>query len=259
MDKLKKALEEFGLSEKEAMVYLTGLKYDSFTIMQIAKETGIKRPTCYMVAEELRKKGLFFEIPRSKKSLYAVEHPRVILNDYQTKLHYMENVIPELEKIIQTRAEKPHFRLFKGVKGMRRIFEDMIKKKNEHLYSIVSTQGMLDAVGDEFMQSWVKKRIKQKVFSDSIRVANDEREDELYVSEKKHLRSITYIDDPELHLPYNIHMYGQNTAFISDTDDMKGFIITSQAFQDTMMSIYNLLKKQNELHKKHQKKKPHNS
>jgi len=243
MEKLQKALKEFGLSEKEALAYLTGLKYDSFTIMNLAKEAGIKRPTCYTVVEELRKKGLFFEIPGSKKSLYAVEHPRVIINDYRTKLHYMENVIPELEKVIENRSEKPQFQLFKGTKGIQRIFEDMISKPNKEMYSIVSTQHMLDAVGDEFMQSWVEKRIKKKVFSDSIRLLDHEHEKELYTNEKKHLRNVTYIKDEDMSLPYNIHMYENSTAFISGNKDMKGIIITSKAFRETMMSIYNLLKK----------------
>ena len=54
---LIKSLEKLGLSEKESKIYIEGLGLGKFSVMGISEKTGIKRPTCYLVLEELKKFG----------------------------------------------------------------------------------------------------------------------------------------------------------------------------------------------------------
>lgn len=73
MKDLIKALNTFGLSDKEALIYLTLYKLDEATAYQVAKESGLKRPTVYVLLDELRHKGLVSLTPYPKKQLYRAK------------------------------------------------------------------------------------------------------------------------------------------------------------------------------------------
>lgn len=73
MKDLIKALATFGLSDKEALIYLTLYKLDEATAYQVAKESGLKRPTVYVLLDELRHKGLVLLTPYPKKQLYRAK------------------------------------------------------------------------------------------------------------------------------------------------------------------------------------------
>lgn len=51
-------LTEFGLSDKEARIYLALLELEIATAFDTAKHAGINRSSTYVVLESLKKKGL---------------------------------------------------------------------------------------------------------------------------------------------------------------------------------------------------------
>ncbi len=60
-------LKKLGLTEKEAVIYINALSLGTFSVSSIAQKTGIKRPTCYIILDELIKKNLVTRVPRAKK------------------------------------------------------------------------------------------------------------------------------------------------------------------------------------------------
>ena len=87
MDKLIRSLIALGLTEKEAKIYLTLYKLKEATSYQIAKESGIKRPTVYVIMEQLRKRGLALVIPHAKKQLYIAKSPHEFIQEFQAKVN----------------------------------------------------------------------------------------------------------------------------------------------------------------------------
>ena len=69
MNHLISQLVKVGLNEKESRVYLALLELGSGTAYAVAKKAGIKRPTAYIVLDELRKRGLVLKIPKSKNTI----------------------------------------------------------------------------------------------------------------------------------------------------------------------------------------------
>ncbi|MES3004835.1 MAG: helix-turn-helix domain-containing protein [Patescibacteria group bacterium] len=87
MDKILKTLASLGLSEKEAKVYLALYKIGQGTSYEVAKESGVKRPTVYLIMEDLRKKGLALVIPHTKNKIYIAKDPNEFINEYQSKIN----------------------------------------------------------------------------------------------------------------------------------------------------------------------------
>src|ERR1700692_203110 len=100
---LEKYLQEIGLNEKEAAVYLALLSVDSSSVLDLAKKTKIKRPTVYVVLETLSKKGLVSETTVGNKTHYQAEPPerletfverqKVVLEEHSKRLI---DIIPQI-------------------------------------------------------------------------------------------------------------------------------------------------------------------
>lgn len=118
MKDLVDALQKIGLSEKESLVYINLLKYGSALVGTISRASGLKRPTTYVVLEELRKKGLVIEIPNSRKVLYQAKSPDDFYEQERRKFSAFEQNIPKLRSLHEDRRDLKTL-YFEGVDGLK--------------------------------------------------------------------------------------------------------------------------------------------
>ena len=72
-------LKKFGLSEKEARVYLAALELGQASVQDIAKKSAVNRATTYLMIESLEKRGLMYKLIKNKKKLFAADTPERFL------------------------------------------------------------------------------------------------------------------------------------------------------------------------------------
>ena len=121
---LEKYLEEIGLSDKEAAIYLALLGFESATPTELSEKTGVKRTTVYVVLETLEKKGLVSEVPKGKTSSFQAEPPerlqtyverqKVILEERSARL---KDIIPQIKSISREKGVRPIVKFFEGRDG----------------------------------------------------------------------------------------------------------------------------------------------
>src|SRR6185436_1429888 len=70
--------QSFLLGDKEILVYQTCLEHGFLNPTQIARLTGIKRTTIYLVVEELKRKGLLNEKIKGKKKIVGAAPPETL-------------------------------------------------------------------------------------------------------------------------------------------------------------------------------------
>ena len=75
MEDLIEQLKNLNLTDKEARVYLSLLELGPSTPYKIAKRARLKRPTAYVIAEELVEKGLIIQVTGEKNKLYLARSP----------------------------------------------------------------------------------------------------------------------------------------------------------------------------------------
>src|SRR4051812_11252942 len=88
-------LEQIGLTSKQALVYLALLELGSASVQSIAQKAGLKRPTTYLILDELQQKGVVSLVPQ-KKSLFTAESPERLLSDIHRKEEVFKRFLPEL-------------------------------------------------------------------------------------------------------------------------------------------------------------------
>ena len=119
---LKTLLQKIGLSEKDSEVYLACLELGTQPASVIARKAGLKRPTTYLILEELLKKGLVSEYTGSNVKFFTAVSPDYLLN-------YIEKQRREFDIII---LDPPAFAknkksLEKGLSGYLFINERALK------------------------------------------------------------------------------------------------------------------------------------
>ena len=130
-------LKQLGLSDKQAEVYLSLLELGESPMTRIARKANLKRPTVYLVIDELIILGLCSEITKGKKKFYSATHPRRLLEITRFKNEQAEKLVPKLVALRNT-AEKPRVRMLEGIDGIRIAYEEafelLTEEKNEGLW-----------------------------------------------------------------------------------------------------------------------------
>lgn len=86
MSTIVRNLQDLGLTDKESAAYLALYRLGEATAYQIAKECGLKRPTVYLVMEDLRKKGLALITPHKKNQVYVAKDPDEFIDEVQQRV-----------------------------------------------------------------------------------------------------------------------------------------------------------------------------
>lgn len=123
MEHLLEPLKNLGLSEKEAKIYLALLQLGPSTPYQIAKKAELKRPTAYVIAEELVEKGLIVHVPGEDKKRYIARTPDAFIEEQGEKLRAARAILPELRSFQKGTAEKPSIMYYEGAEGVRQAYE----------------------------------------------------------------------------------------------------------------------------------------
>ena len=233
-------LQLLGLSEKEAKLYLNALELGTFSVMGIANKSGLKRPTCYLILDELVKKGLVSMAPRVKKILYMVESPDALIRQAEEHVLMIKKLAPQLHEIYNTDKKQPTIKFYSGQKGIRNIYDDILLSNiKEYLY-IGSGEELIEMAGKDFIDGWIRKRIEKNIKAFSIRMKKTEIHEKLYQETKSALREIRYAPN-NIHIPDTVLIYGKKVAIISTRTGNFGFVMESDEFVTTMLGLFKSL------------------
>lgn len=122
------ALRTIGLNDKEARVYTALLSLGQSTAYVIADRAGIKKPTTYVILEQLIEKGVARRTPRSKKARYSAISPDELFLIAEERMALAKETIPQLLALSQKEASKSKTLFFEGLTAVRQAFFDQARK-----------------------------------------------------------------------------------------------------------------------------------
>ncbi|HLP43911.1 MAG TPA: helix-turn-helix domain-containing protein [Candidatus Nanoarchaeia archaeon] len=134
-----KTLIEFGLSEKEAKMYLALLELETAGANEIAKAADINRSSAYVVIESLAKKGLINTYTDEQKvQQFTASEPEVFLrmideNERKQKQvkEKIKQIIPNLRSKHKDTKHRPLVQIYKGKEAIRLGFYDIFYEQVE--------------------------------------------------------------------------------------------------------------------------------
>lgn len=156
-------LSGVGLRENEAFVYLASLELGPSTVLAIARKSGVKRPTCYVILDELVFRGFASRTEGKKAALYSVLSPKQLLQRVATRQDRLEKHLADLSAIASTSGQKPEVRLLEGVEGVKEVYLAALEhpKESEMLvYGTADVLVILEGWIHDYMKDRVTKRIR---------------------------------------------------------------------------------------------------
>lgn len=154
-------LNNIGLNEKEANVYLAILELGMSSVHPISTKAQVKRPTTYLILEDLQKKGLVSVVPRAKKVLYTAESPEKILSDLGRKQELVKRFLPEMLAMYNVKKEKPQMQLFEGKEGVMEVYKKAFSSPSVDFFcTIRDVMGSFPELPLELKEKALQKKIK---------------------------------------------------------------------------------------------------
>lgn len=234
MDKLREVLNHLGIPQSAQRVYLSLLEDGEATAHVLAKRTGVTRPSVYDQIKELRSKDLVAERAVGGTTFFAASDVRRLDAMLKDRIENLSNDRATLTATLasltkQANAVQPKIRFFEGKEGVQQLMKDMLWHDNITLAIFWPHQQMRDILGDEFLQRFNERRIKQKIaiktiWPDKEKKAKDNifAGNDLYVI-KKYAR-------PDQARDMGYLVYDDKVAFISSSKEAFGFIVESKEF-----------------------------
>lgn len=152
---LEEPLKRLGLTEKEAKVYLATLELGTDTIQNIAKKAGLKRPTVYLITEELMTKGLLSKKPMPRGDLFIAENPEHLKSIIHQREKHLADALPFLRAIYNVEKGKPQVQVYEGIENMKRIYFELILKSKSEVLFFSSIKKINETIPD-LLDSWLQ-------------------------------------------------------------------------------------------------------
>ena len=238
---MMKELQSFGLSEKEAKVYLAALEIGRATADQLSKQAGVNRSTTYVQIEELMSMGLVSTHEEGKKTYFHAESPENLKRIFESKKQEfalkektLDALVPSLLKLYQSSGERPVVRFFEGKEGLVTMRNEVLKVKGKHYLLVVAHDHMQEVFTqkerDDFSRIRGSKGIGGKV---------------IYTKSGEDIEPVPPIEmcrvgADQFPLETDLYIYDDTVSLASLTGSIAGVIIESPAIAKSMRSIFEL-------------------
>ncbi len=155
------ALRTIGLSEKQAAVYTALLQLGRASAYSVAEKSGLKKPTTYVILDELIEKGFARRVPRVRKQLYVPLSPDQAFAIAEEKLSLAKRTLPELTALVKGEASKVTTLYFEGLHGLKQAMEYGLKAaKGTELVGFYAIPPANNPELSAYFAEWNQKRLK---------------------------------------------------------------------------------------------------
>lgn len=227
-------LQKFGLTDKEARVYMALLEIGDSVVTDVAKHAKVNRSTAYVLIDALLKRGLISVSERRGVKIFSAVTPNKLNEIAQLKyseatelVKISKDLSEDLKKIkkVIVSSSKTNLNVFEGSEGMKLVSQDLVNSKSQvraFISDPLNKLNLLEKIG-------VKSKI---LLPDTGSARNILKSSKL---SSKH----EFFLSPEISDEYALAVCGNKVHFISLADG-KSFIVENQYFAGALSEIYEL-------------------
>lgn len=162
------AMGRFGLSEREALLYLALLRRGPATARELSRETHLDRVVAYRILDTMRGKGNL-EVTAERPRRYAPVDPQLLFDRYlrrdRTALEQNEKIARELVDALPTltqgtESEAPRFQVLTGTSSLYHQLREMVLRAEAELAVMLTYRSLQESF--EFgMHQWLPRFLQK--------------------------------------------------------------------------------------------------
>ncbi|MFH1916145.1 MAG: helix-turn-helix domain-containing protein [Nanoarchaeota archaeon] len=229
-------LEKLGFSPNEIKVYLVLNDKGSKKAGKIATIAGIDRSSCYNALKSLMEKGLASYVVIGSVKWFQGTGPNRLLDYVREQERDIKDILPELNARHKAAKIEGQVRLFKGIKGVKSIFMDIIRTGEDNF--VFGSEGQFSKRMPEFASQFERLKRENNIKTQLIlRKGRKELDSKL----SQH-RSLSDIEES----PAVTNIYGKKIAIIIWTDEPEGILIENESAARAYKSYFDFMWKKAE-------------
>ncbi len=234
-EEIQDQLNEFGLSNTEAKVYLALIELGRSQAGAITKTSNVNRTNVYDALERLIEKGLVSYVAENNIRFFEAASPerlKEIIDEKQAKLG---NIIKDLKKRYAAGKKDEDATVFRDKKGIKSIFEDVLKEKQELL--VYGAESKFKGMFPFYQKHWNDERARL-----GIRVKMIYNEKVRAEKKKEHLKLIKMKFLPKNYdFPSMVMIYADKVVTVVWTEVPFAFLIKSKEAVKSNINFFKLL------------------
>ena len=232
MHETRNALEHAGLTKIESKVYIALLKVGLSRAGKIAKEAQLNRTTTYDALKRLLDKGLASYVVQSNRKWFRPEDPKRFKELIKAQEEEVERVLPQLSNLFKDVESKKGVTLYYGLKGMKTVFEDILRNAKENY--VMDSEGQfihrMPYYAPHFIREVEKKKIKIKhIVRRGIDVHPTETTQVRFIPKKVGASQSV------------INIYGDKVAILVWTDPPEAVLIRNKQVAETFKHYFDIV------------------
>lgn len=161
-------LEDLGLTKTEITVYLKLLELGSASAGAILTKSNLPNSTLHRDLNSLIEKGLINFINEGKRKIYQATDPERFFEYIEDKKRRFEEILPELKKKQQTQIEKENAGIYRGVRGIKEVYNIMINANGDEYNTFGGGHVTVDIMGLTWWENLHKRRVANKLHSRQV-------------------------------------------------------------------------------------------
>lgn len=211
--------EKLGLTKGEIKIYFALLELGECTRTQLARKSGVSPSKIYDVSNRLIGKGIISSVRKNGVAHFSPANPESLRDFIEAKekelskeKQVVEHLMPLLMQKYRNKEEKIDIEVFYGWKGMKTVYDDIIKSlsKNDINFVFGASRGEDKKQADIFFMQHFRK-IDRKGFRIKIIFNEDLRNDKERVGYYHKPHEIRYLHNDTF---TEINMYNNNVLFV---------------------------------------------
>jgi sugar-specific transcriptional regulator TrmB len=234
-------LNDCGLTEKEARIYIALLRTGPSTIKPIADQAGVKRTSVYNFIDRLLTLGLVSRAIVKGRNVYQALTPKRLLDLQKTRVSLLDQALPELLLLFTEKQDRPRVSYFEGPLQVRNIVKEETRCKKLACY-LWPGRDVMDMIGGvKYMTSIDKERIKKGVHIRAIRFRHKDIPYRTSAHGQKFLRELRYAP-AGINVSMGMGIYDTGkVGFFSSKKEGFGMLVESKEFAELMLLMYGYL------------------
>jgi sugar-specific transcriptional regulator TrmB len=235
-EQVRETLKKVGLGHNESKIYLTLIKLGPSMAGKIAKEANIDRSAAYDSLKALIKKGLISYAIEANRKKFAASNPEKLKSYLDEKQELISGIIGNLKDMYKNTEEKSQVNMFKGYKGMKTVFDDILNSAKNGENLVIDSSGKFGERMPYYMPHFVKGLEKNKI---TVRhIVRKDKQQTLHPSKTTKLRFFPVVIGEQT---ITTNIYADKIALILWTDIPEAVIIKNRAAAEAYKNYFEIL------------------
>jgi sugar-specific transcriptional regulator TrmB len=239
-------LEEFGLTEREIRLYLSLLKSGPNTIMNLSRETGVKRSTTHNNVEELIKKGLVSQTNYGERRMVVAEDPeklKFLLEQKRWDVKKLEEKLPDVVNIINEMIpegkanSQVEIKYYTGVEGFKEVCDRSLNYAEGEILFITDLDDWYKVYTTEFDKGYyIPNRLKNNLGLKML--ALETEESKKLVGKDDSLKREVRLISKNYDFKSTIIIYKNEVCIMISSEPYTAIVIQGKEIERTFTSLF---------------------